>query len=362
MLKKNNSERKRNNCVRNCTLCEWNISYLKAENLIFSYGDASFLTVRCLLFVNWISMSDKNKYTMKRGWITGTAVMLASLTGCYFDGPCLEGTGPIVSQVREIDGFSTVINTGSFEVQVSLSDTFGVEVEAQENLLSIIETYVSGNSLVIKTKSGTCIGHASPVQVHVSLPSVEGLELSGSGNMELDIATGTHFECSNTGSGFIMVDTVIAGDILIGNSASGTIFVNESFADEVRLVQSGSGTIEAAIIYRPSEVSIHHSSSGKVRSTVADGELVRGILSGSGKIDLAGETETADFTLSASGRIDALDLMAKEVKATNSGSGKIYVYATDYLEAIITGSGDIIYRGDPVISYRITGSGDVRHY
>jgi len=299
---------------------------------------------------------------MKRGLIMGTVALLAVLTGCYFDGPCIHGTGPVVSQDREITGFSAVTNTGSFEVQVSLSDSFGVEVEAQENLLPVIETYVSGNSLIIKTRNGTCIGPASPVLVNISLPFIEELKLTGSGKLELDIAKGDFFECSNAGSGFVRVDTVMAGTMAIGNSGSGTIFVDESFVDEISLVQSGSGIVEAAAVYEPLDASIHHSSSGRIRSEIVDGLFVEGILSGSGRIDLTGEAEEADFTLNASGRIDALDMMARDVKATITGSGKIFVYATDFLEATITGSGDIIYRGNPTISYRITGSGDVKQY
>lgn len=299
---------------------------------------------------------------MKKGFMMGTVAMLAALTGCYFDGPCIDGVGPLVNDIREIEGFTAVTNTGSFEVQVFRSDTFGVEVEAQENLLRVIETYVSGNSLIIKTKAGTCIGPASPVKVYVSIPFIEALELSGSGRVALDVAAGEFFECANTGSGFLSVDTVMAAALVVGNSGSGNIFVNESFVDEISLVQSGSGTIEAAVVNQPLDVTIHHSSSGRIRSEVLDGLDLEGILSGSGRIDLMGSVDEAEFSLSSSGRIDALDLMARDVRATTSGSGKIYVYATETLEATITGSGDIIYRGDPTISYRITGSGDVRHY
>ncbi len=294
--------------------------------------------------------------------ILSTFVLMVALTGCYFDGPCVVGTGPVISQIREIEDFSSVANTGSFEVFVLLSDNFRVEVQAQENLLPVIETYVSGNKLIIKTRNGTCIGPASPVVVNVTLPFIEELELTGSGKLELDRAEGGFFECVNTGSGQVRVDSVLAGSMVIGNSGSGTIFVDESFVDEVSIVQSGSGMIEAAVLYEPSDVSIHHSSSGKIRSAVQDGLFLEGVLSGSGRIDLTGEVVEARYSLSASGRIDALELMARDVRATSSGSGKIYVYATESLEATITGSGDIIYRGDPAISYRITGSGDVRHY
>ncbi|MCK5134343.1 MAG: DUF2807 domain-containing protein [Bacteroidales bacterium] len=299
---------------------------------------------------------------MKRLFIISALISIFGLTGCYYYGPCIDGSGPVVTEDRPATEFNAVTNTGSFEVYVTQSDSFHVEVEAQENLLPIIETYVSGYTLIIKTKDGTCFRSGAPVLVHVSLPEIEVLKLTGSGKLMADVADGDVFECLNTGSGFLGIDTVYATTMVLGNTGSGAIFVDESNVDEISMIQSGSGTIDAGFVNGASEVSIRHSSSGKVRSTLIDGIRVDAVLSGSGRIDLTGVVDVANFTLNSSGRIDALELRASDVVATSTGTGKIYVYATDFLEATITGSGDIIYRGNPTISYRITGSGSVRPY
>jgi hypothetical protein len=93
-----------------------------------------------------------------------------------------------------------------------------------------------------------------------------------------------------------------------------------------------------------------------------DGTLVDAILSGSGKVELAGDAVVAKYTLNSSGRVDALDLEVPDVDATNTGTGKIFVWAIDFLNATITGSGYIIFRGSPTISSTITGTGSVRPY
>lgn len=296
--------------------------------------------------------------------LLSVAVMISTvaLTGCYYYGPCLDGSGPVIGEVRSISDFTGVSNTGSFDVYVTQSDEFYVEVVAQENLIPIIDTYVSGYTLIIETKNGSCYRSNSPIEVHVSLPELEVLRLTGSGKVFADVAETQVFECSNTGSGIINIDSVIAKSFSLSNSGSGTVDVLESYVNEMSMIQSGSGTIEGGVVYESNEVTISHSSSGRVRSTILDGTILNAILSGSGKIDLAGEASVADFTLNSSGKIDALDLMAAEVEATTTGSGNIYVYATELLKAIITGSGDIIYRGDPTISFQITGSGSLRPY
>lgn len=299
---------------------------------------------------------------MKKLMIIGVMISTLALTGCYYFGPCLDGSGPVMGEVRSINDFTGINNTGSFDVYVSQSDEFYVEVIAQENLFPIIETYVSGYTLIIETKNGSCYRSSSPVEVHVSLPELEVVRLTGSGKVFIDVADTQIFECSNSGSGIINIESVIAQGFSLSNSGSGTVDVLESYVNEMSMIQSGSGTIEGGTIYESNEVTIRHSASGRLRSVIVDGTMVNTILSGSGKIDLAGETSEADFTLNSSGKIDALDLMAADVEATSTGSGKIFVYATELLKATITGSGDIIYRGDPTINFQITGSGSLRQY
>ncbi|RPI43812.1 MAG: DUF2807 domain-containing protein [Bacteroidetes bacterium] len=299
---------------------------------------------------------------MKKLSIVLAVGILSLMTGCYYFGPCIDGTGPVITETREISDFTAVTNTGSFDVIIRHSDEFLVEVEAQGNLMSFIETYVSGQTLIIKTSEGTCIRSSTPVKVHVSLPGLEELESTGSGSIVADIARGEVVECTNTGSGFLSLDSVVSEVLNVSNTGSGTVFINESTTDEIELVQTGSGELDAAVVYGCEEVNIKHSSSGRVRTEVVDGVLVTVVQSGSGNTEISGDAVEADFALTSSGRLDALDLMTTDVKATNTGSGRIFVYATATLDATITGSGDIIYRGNPSISYRITGSGDVRPY
>jgi len=274
----------------------------------------------------------------------------------------MNGDGPIVTDAREISGFTGVRNSGDFEVYVTQGDEYSVEVVAYENLLPIIETYLSGYSLVVKTKDNSCYKSSPSVKVYVTLPELDVLELNGSGKMHADVAESRVFECVNNGSGSMLVDSVYAEHFLLANSGSGLVEVNRINAREVSFEQSGSGIIDTGVIGGAATVGIKHSSSGNVRTAIAEGLKVNAILSGSGRIDLSGNVVDVDYTLNSSGRIDALELLTFSAKTASSGSGEIFVWATDYLEASISGSGDIIYRGDPMISFRITGSGSVRPY
>ncbi len=299
---------------------------------------------------------------MKNIWVVVTFLLVAVLTGCSYGGPCIQGYGPVQNEIRDLDGFTAVSNTGSFEVRVIQADTFGVEVEAQENLLQIIETYVSGGTLIVKTRNDECINSIAPVIVFVSLPELEEIRNTGSGRLSADRAETNDFEIANTGSGDIGIDSVFALTATLKNSGSGDLYMHAAYVDELYMIQSGSGEIDGGIVYDAALYSVNHSSSGEIYGMLIDGMEVDARLTGSGKIGLRGNAETANYYLSASGKIDGLELMVSEAIASVSGSGKILVFATDFLDVTITASGDVIYRGDPQISYKITGSGDVKPY
>jgi hypothetical protein len=294
--------------------------------------------------------------------ITSVILFLATLTGCYYFGPCIDGSGPVVSETREISGFSGVTNTGSFDIYIQPGEDFIVKVKANENLLPIIETYVSGYTLYVRTKDDACFRSSAPVEVYISMPELEVLTLSGSGRIFAEKAYTPVFECINSGSGQVVIDTVHSHDLTAGNSGSGLIRIGNVDATQVGFFQSGSGTIDGGMIHGTSELKIRHSSSGNVKAMIHGGRMVDGVLSGSGKIDLHGDAIMASFTLNASGRVDALEMMVEDAEAANTGSGNIWVYATHFLDVVITGSGDVIYRGSPALNYNITGSGRLRPY
>lgn len=299
---------------------------------------------------------------MRKISIVGVMLATALLSGCFYNGPCLNGSGPVIGEQRDVGYFTGVTNTGSFDLYLTQADSFYVEVRAQENLIPLVETYVAGSTLIIETENNTCFRSNSPVEVHVSMPETEFLSLSGSGRVFADVLGSTEVEISNSGSGYMEVESVLSGSLDLSNSGSGYISLTEAYADLVEIIQSGSGTILCGTLFGPAGVDIRHSSSGRVSAIIVDGVDLDVVLSGSGRIELSGMMEVAEYSLNSSGGIDALDLEIQDVDATNTGSGNIYVWATDLLDATITGSGDIIYRGDPALTIRITGSGKVRSY
>jgi len=93
---------------------------------------------------------------MKKILLLIMIVLGIGMTSCFFPGPCIHGSGPVYSEERTVEDFYMVKNCDNFEVRVTRADSFSVVVDAQENLLAVIETYVSGPELVVKTRNGLC--------------------------------------------------------------------------------------------------------------------------------------------------------------------------------------------------------------
>lgn len=287
---------------------------------------------------------------------------MSFMTSCYHIGPCIDGTGPVIDEVRAITDFYGVSNTTSFDVYVSQADEYSVTVSAQDGILPYIETVSSGGTLIVRTADFTCIRSTSSVEVYITLPEIEELNLTGSGQLVCDRIVGDFVELTVTSSGRMQVDSVFCNELNLRNTGSGNFVsrqIETGFGD-IRL--TGSGQVNQGIVFAD-ELVFRHTSSGTIRGSIYEVIDTDISLTGSGTITLDGETDVLTTSHTSSGRIDALDLPAIDVMTHSTGSGNTYVNVSGILDVSILGSGDVIYTGVPTeIVSRVTGSGRLRVY
>lgn len=299
---------------------------------------------------------------IKKIFVYSTMVVLGLMTSCFGVFNCIDGTGDIVEETRDVSGFVGVTNTGSYDVYITQADNYSVKVIANENLLPVIETYNSGGTLLIKTREFQCIRSSDPIEVHITMPDIEQLNLTGSGMIYMPSIEGDEIELALTGSGTLDVDSIYASEVTVRHSSSGHMNMNliHTGTGDIRL--SGSGEIDFGQM-DAAELQIRHSSSGAIHGGIYNAVNGDIRLSGSGRLVLDGDCETMATSHTSSGRLDVLDVISTDVECHASGSGNTYVHADGLLDVTILGSGDVIYAGSPEeIVYRITGSGNVRPY
>ena len=213
---------------------------------------------------------------------------------------CLEGNGVQSSEDRVVSGFTGIVNTSSFDVTVYYGNVSSVTVNADENLMQYIRTYISGGNLILETDQDRCLESVNRIEVSIVCPYIETLVLSGSGDMEIN-----DFE-----SDYLKINLSGSGDIDMNN-----ILVNN--------------TLDAS-------------------------------LSGSGDINAEGKSADAKYSLSGSGNIRAEDMVVGDCDVVLSGSGDIHCRFVTSLKGVLSGSGDVYFVGDNTIeNIRVTGSGDV---
>lgn len=257
------------------------------------------LWIRAFVIIKQIVAMKRLKIYKKHIVLAGIISLLCVSCDDFFN--CLDGNGIIKTEQRIVSEFFGVVNNTSFNVDVVYDPEYSVSVTADENLLSYINTKVRDGNLIIEVENDRCIEDDGNIFIDISMPSIDLVELNASGSVDVE-----DFDCR---------------------------FVEVS--------NSGSGRIDFYGLVSTSTVEI--------------------ILSGSGDITLLGKAHTGDYTLAGSGSIHADDFKVDDCYATNAGSGNIYCFAYDLLNATIAGSGDIIYSGSPV-EVEITDNGSGRVY
>jgi len=211
----------------------------------------------------------------------------------------VKGSGNVTKEERSVSAFKVVSVKGSMDVYITQGPAKAAVIEAEDNILPLIELENEGDELVIRLKRGVSVNTHRDMKVYLTSPNLEGVNLSGSGNVKLE------------------------------NKISNN--------NNMELNLTGSGNLDGAL------------NSPEVKVNIA----------GSGNINLSGETKELDVNIAGSGDFRGGDLMSEDVDVTIAGSGNANVHASVKLEASIMGSGDVRYKGSPQISSKVVGSGSV---
>lgn len=154
----------------------------------------------------------------------------------------ITGSGKVVSETRSVSGFTAVSLEGSGNVEIVIGPEESVVVEAEDNILPLIETILEKSVLVIRTKPFTTIQTTEPIQIRITVKSLSGVLIPGSGNITVSKLSGDIFSVSLPGSGNITIrGTANQVDISLGGS--GNIYCDQLEAKSATVRLNGSGNI-----------------------------------------------------------------------------------------------------------------------
>jgi len=215
----------------------------------------------------------------------------------------VNGDGPVVTETRNIVNFHGVDLRVSADVYFEPSASYKVEISAQQNVLDVMDTYVSNGNLVIRFENDVRVKSHEQITIRVWAPTADHFKISGSGSISATgVLSPANMELDISGSGNINIVELNTANIDVDISGSGDIKVN-----------SGTATHE--------------------------------------KIQISG-----------SGDVDFGNIAASSANTQTSGSGDIRLHASQNLMVKISGSGSVYYKGNPVINTSISGSGKLIHF
>ncbi len=248
-------------------------------------------------------MPVKGVSYLKRSFHLFVTLLLSLVfSGCDImgSGPCLEGSGIIVNQTRDVSIFTGVDVRVPGTVQITYGPNHTAQIETFADLQAEIKAVIMGSTLVIWSES--CLDYANDkALIRITIPLLETVEL---------------------------------------RSAALVTIQQLNTQDKIMLNLSGSGSIDFNGIVN--KLNLLHS--------------------GSGDIKLTGETTQLESILSGSGRIQGFALSADQAKIILTGSGYQQVWVKENLDATITGSGNIYYLGAPTISKYMPGKGSLINF
>ncbi|MFW5773321.1 MAG: head GIN domain-containing protein, partial [Tangfeifania sp.] len=208
-------------------------------------------------------------------------------------------------EIRDVSEFSKISLNVSGKLYLQQGDRQRVEIVAKSSTLEDIVTEVKGGELIIRFKNRNVFWRSfnpGKIEIYVSVPEIEGLSVSGSGDIIAD-------------------ERINSRRMSLAVSGSGNIRLDDLRTDRVKSSISGSG----------------------------------GVFIGSG-----GMAEDFEASISGSGSVKAEDFEAENVKVHISGSGNCSIHAAETLNVRVAGSGSVYYSGNPQVDSSVSGSGRVR--
>ena len=223
------------------------------------------------------------------------AFTLIVLNACHQ----MEGSGNIVTENRSTGDFKGISAGGAYEVELKNGPVTEVKVEADDNIIGLIETKVSGHTLNITTKNGNNFNNGH-YKVYITAPEINEINSSG------------------------------AASIIIKSTLKNN--------DKLTLEASGAATI----------------------SGEADAPSIHAEASGASDIKLSGRTKNYEAEASGSASIKTGDLMSETTKVHASGAATAHVYSSVQLNADADGAASIYYKGEGTTVVKTSGAANIK--
>jgi hypothetical protein len=206
------------------------------------------------------------------------ALLIFLFAGCDWRG--VRGNGRIKTEQRPVTSFTRIDAGGFYDIQWQPGSP-SLTLTTDENLLSNIETSVSGNVLKIETHGQISSTHG--VTVVINSPSLSGAELSGALKLEAAQLSGDRFSLETSGASKV---TLAGGINRLVASLTGASRLNAETlqAQDVEIAVTGAG-----------------------RADVMATNSLKAAITGAGRVSYGGNPKSVEKKVTGAGKISPRD-------------------------------------------------------
>jgi putative autotransporter adhesin-like protein len=174
--------------------------------------------------------------------LLAASLALAACSGIGLSQGSVTGSGHVTTETRALGGFTTIVLAGSGDATVVIGEPEQIVIAAEDNLLPYITTDVAFGRLTIGTRPLASLSPTRPLRYTVTVKHLEGIDLAGSGTVEVPQVSADWLKFEIHGSGDITA--VGATDRLEAwLYGSGNIIARELLAQSARVEIPGSGQV-----------------------------------------------------------------------------------------------------------------------
>jgi hypothetical protein len=156
------------------------------------------------------------------------------------------GSGTPATETRPVADFTAVELATSGVVFIEQSGWASLEIDADDNILPLLTSDVWEGTLVLDVVAGSTITYDQPVEYRLTVADLEGVALTGSGDVTaLGIAADT-FWVELDGSGSVTVSGT-ADEQSVGLGGAGDVDGSELAGRAATVDISGSGTVTVGV-------------------------------------------------------------------------------------------------------------------
>jgi hypothetical protein len=152
----------------------------------------------------------------------------------------VRGSGRSTTDFRATAPFTRIDLAGTNTMVIRVGSPQSVAVTADDNLVDHISTNVRGGTLVVADHGSFTT--KSPMRVAVSIPSLDGVTLSGAGTVTVERVAGAEFTATLSGTGTLVVSGTVERVTAVLTD-SGTVALGDLVARDAIARLDGTGTI-----------------------------------------------------------------------------------------------------------------------